>query len=199
MLQKHLKQLKKIFGPPDGTTASGQSRQHTLNWLDYPKLHQGILYVSGAPENLELDYPDICCVCGVAKEGHRDVEFRTGIFSTTVFSRVPFCPQHNPDRLPRFYAFSAPISPVLLKVGVISESAMFIESLLQRYATKTPLAPWLAFPGLSAESSGWRQGDAEHWWNTCWRPYWTLLSQDKRDEILLAESTPLAWRERLNA
>lgn len=86
-----------------------------------------------------------------------------------------------------------------IKVFTASESQAFLNAFKAQNSSLIPHMPWLAFPNVSPESSAWRQGDTERWFDPEWRPYWKALDDAQKTNILqgLKQQGMSAWYERL--
>lgn len=191
------KTLVRYFGPPVGYSDTGSG---SLGYLGYPSVYQAATYKlleKQSGSELRLSYPSMCAVCGSSQHAGRNFQFRTGIFRSLTVVKVPVCDLHLRERNPPLLVSSMGVGGQLLRVTLLSKSKQFIDSLQRIFDDVAPPMPWQAFPDISAESSGWRQGDAENWWKTCWMPYWKNATPDLQREIIEKEAPSDGWKERL--
>ena len=145
-----------------------------------------------------LDFPAGCAVCGARAAQLMSVTRARGFLrAPEILLRqcVPHCARHAPLG-PLFMFDSAPLGADVWWQLVGPEPA-FLARTLQLNASGERLPPWRAFPLLSPESMGWRQGEGQHWLELAWRPFWSGLSPDERARYLERWPYSPDWAEML--
>lgn len=144
----------------------------------------------------QLAFPERCVGCGAPAEEHLSL-FRARVLrrDLTLLERVPHCHRH------------AAIGPLLsFEVSTLGEERLWelvaphAHVLAETLALNTGgdrLPPWRAFPALSPESSGWRQGSGEQWLDLAWRPYWSKLGPGARAAYVRRWPAPPEWESAL--
>lgn len=64
---------------------------------------------------------------------------------------------------------------------------------------KTPLPPWIQFPGSDPLWKGWRQGKSKSWLYDVWVPFWQHLSPEQRDLFLKRNPYPNNFKDEWEA
>lgn len=196
------KQLKLRFGT-SSDVCSGEAGLQSLEAFGFPCVYQIDCYLSkqAARQYMQthrITYPDVCSVCGAPEVSPKEVKYKTSFLKSYTVLGVPFCHEHFSIKNAPVIIQVNTINSALLKMIAISSSENFLLELRSLNSVQTPLKPWEAFVDLNAESSGWRQGEAEAWWNVEWGPYWQALSQEDRQCIIEDSGTPIAWKQKLS-
>lgn len=132
-----------------------------------------------------LDFPATCAVCGARALQRMSVARPRGWFRAPEIllkQCVPHCECHAPHG-PLFMFDSAPLGADLWW-QLVGPEPTFLSRTRQLNASGERLPPWRAFPLLSPESTGWRQGEGQHWLDLAWRPFWHGLSPEERASYL---------------
>jgi hypothetical protein len=203
-----LRYLSKVFGDDlqrisprkDVTNTQLQEAYHSNRGIIY-NLHffpsaEGLRRL----ESKRLELPNFCCVC----EGlpvkylplrplswfHRLFQ-RWGVEETPLF---PHCESHSNNHYAIFCGYFASPRPdsVFYCFGLSRE---FLRAIRRHYGTGEFVPPWVFAPQLSIYAS-WNLGTLEETWiATCWRPFWTQLTEAERVEYLDRWEAPTVWRD----
>lgn len=180
----------------------------SLAALGFPGLSSATIFLTSAGvELIEREsavlFPARCCVCGAPATQHLAPALPARLFGRLrpgpLSACVPHCDVHATGRAARLLVTRGGWSRETTYVNVIGFDRDFLDETAQLNRRGDAFPPWRAFPDVAPESSAWRQGNAEHWWDRGWRPFWAALSAGERDGYLTRWSAPAEWRERLGS
>jgi len=140
----------------------------------------------------ELVLPGRCVACGApAQEQLPLLRARLLRPAQVLLEQVPHCRRHAAVG-PTFWFESTPIGADQLW-EIAAPSPEVLADIVARASEGDRLPPWRAFPALSPESSGWRQGDGEAWLHIAWQPFWASLGPEPRRAYLGRWPAPAGW------
>lgn len=140
----------------------------------------------------ELVFPLRCVACGAAAEVQLPL-LRARLLrpAQVLLEQVPHCRRHAVVG-PVFWFETKPVGADQLW-ELAAPSAEVLADIVARVSEGDRLPPWRAFPALSPESSGWRQGDGEGWLRVAWLPFWSSLGAEQRLAYLGRWPAPAGW------
>lgn len=174
----------------------------TLSYLGYPHLYQIAIYlrVPGVKRwraDRSIEWPASCCVCENAAEKYLPyTESKTGLpwkRANLLLDGVPHCRQHGQAKQAELVVSSHEWGDAV-RLLLVGRNASFLHEVEDLNKNGDVVPPWLAFPDLGPESSGWRQGDGEAWFNSVWEPFFHDLSNEKKERYLNYYCAPEVWR-----
>lgn len=145
-----------------------------------------------------LDFPAECVACAAKAALRMSVARRRGLLrAPEILLRqcVPHCERHA--RLGPLFMFDGASLGADVWWQLVGPEPTFLSRTRQLNAGGERLPPWRAFPLLSPESMGWREGEGQHWLELAWRPFWRGLSPAERASYLERWPHSPEWEEML--
>lgn len=191
-------------------TSGADAPVSSLAAAGFPGLYATTIFVAvGALASLdergEIPFPPTCCVCespatnrlptcvlgGLAARWRRAT--RPGPLGVC----VPHCATHADSRCARLLVRRHGWSRETTALSFVGWNGHFLSAIADINRRGEVFPPWMAFSTMSAESSGWRQGNGEYWWRQAWEPFWGGMDRAAALDYLARWNAPDEWRARL--
>ena len=200
----------KRSGRVNVAAASTEASVTSMAAFGFPALHATALFlavdaVASLESRGEIELPPVCCVC----ESPATQRLPTCLFGGRVArwlrtprpgplaACVPHCPAHADGRCARLLVRRSGWSRETIALSFVGWNDRFLSEVVALNRRGEVFPPWRAFPAISAESSGWRQGNGERWWQQAWEPFWRGLGRAGALDYLDRWHAPDEWRARL--
>lgn len=209
----HPREVRLVFGlrpmdaPSPSADASSDVDPFSLAYIGFPALSVATTFLSmETAEQWEqshtLRFPSRCCVCMEPATTYLPTATAHGL----VFPKlrpgplaacVPHCDAHAMQGHALLLVSVERWNDAVTRVGMVGLERTFIEEAHELNRRGDAFPPWRAFPTYSPETSGWRQGTGEYWWNAAWTPFWSRLSAADKQRYIERWNAPLDWVDRL--
>jgi hypothetical protein len=176
----------------------------------FPALHATTMFlavdaVTSLEGRGEIEFPPTCCVCEAPVARRLPTCSFGGLVARwlraprpgPLAACVPHCAAHADGRCARLLVRRQGWSLETTALSFVGWNDRFLSEVVAINRRGEAFSPWRAFPAMSAESSGWRQGNGEHWWRQCWEPFWRGLDRAAALDYLDRWHAPDEWRARL--
>lgn len=201
------RQIQRVFGfgrtlEPSPSPPPAE-QETTLAYAGYPLLRQTDLFLAlPALERWRaghtLSFPQECCVCSQPAQHSLPVHTSSGWLGffrrEKVLTHVPHCKDHGHGDEAQLLAAVNPWTELVCQISLIGLSELFLSKTRKLNQTGDMPPPWRAFPEYTPGSSGWRQGNGEHWLVHAWSPFWKHLSQLEQGQYLQRWEVPAEWQ-----
>ncbi len=200
-LENSIRRVFRMRKEPRSTVSSETS--NSLAYLGYPRLSASDFFLGSSGvetwrEHHSLLFPPKCCVClnsAVKSLPSRGDVGWLGLFRKgPAVGGIPHCDEHGRGAEANLLVLLRPWSEWVIHVSLIGLNEVFLANAktLNQQGDMPP--PWRAFPAYNPETSGWRQGNGEHWLLYAWSPFWKGLSLEEREHYLQRWDAPLDWK-----
>lgn len=196
-------QIRRVFNlRPASKQEIEKDGDGTLGYMGYPQLFQRNIFFNANQrkswnQQRRLELPTSCCVCDEPSKVELPC-IQSGSWwqrSKLMLVDVPHCETHATGSNARLIALPIAIGQQIVALRIIAQSQAFLAQIESFARQGAPPPPWEIFPGYPRDSSGWRQGDGEFWWNEIWAPYWNPLSKAQREAYLTNFPPPEDWQD----